>query len=66
MNLQQPGTGAAVGVSLSDEDVKALRRTAYDVSDIDPRTVERAQAGFRHAYDVARRVSEGKLDPLSA
>lgn len=66
MNLQQPGTGATVGAPLSDEDIKALRRTAYDISDIDPRTVQRVQAGFRHAYDVARRVSEGKLDPLSA
>lgn len=66
MSLQQAETGATGGVGLSAEDANALRRTAYDVSDIDPRTVERAQAGFRHAYDIARRVSEGKLDPLSA
>jgi uncharacterized membrane protein len=56
----------ATGIALSQEDANALRRMARDVSDLDPRTLERAQASFRHAYEVARRVSSGTLDPLSA
>ena len=54
------------GMALTQEDANALRRTAQDVSDLDARTLERAQASFRHAYEVARRVSSGTLDPLSA
>jgi hypothetical protein len=54
------------GIGLTQEDANALRRTAQDVSDLDPRTLARAQASFRHAYEVARRVSSGTLDPLSA
>jgi hypothetical protein len=53
------------GARLSPEDVNALRRTARDLSDIDPQTIARAQAGFRHAYEVAQRICEGTLDPLS-
>jgi uncharacterized membrane protein len=56
----------AHGAELSAEDACALRQTARDVSDLDPRTIQRAQAGFRHAYDIAQRVSDGSLDPLSA
>lgn len=53
------------GMALTADDVNALRRTAHDVSDLDPRTLERAQAGFRYAYQIARGVSDGSLDPLS-
>ena len=57
---------APSGMSLTQDDANALRRTARDVSDLDPRTLERARASFRHAYEVAQRVSSGTLDPLSA
>lgn len=64
--MKNPAVGVTRDTGLSTEDVNALRRTTSDISDLDPRTVERVWAGFRHAYDVAQRVSEGTLDPLSA
>jgi hypothetical protein len=54
------------GMTLTQEDAGALRRTAQDVSDLDARTLQRAQASFKYAYEVALRVSNGTLDPLSA
>jgi hypothetical protein len=50
---------------LSDEDRLALKRTASDLSDIDPATLERAREGFRNAYEVAQKVVDGLIDPLS-
>jgi hypothetical protein len=52
--------------SLTPEDLAALSRSASDLSDFDPRALATAEAGLRYAYRVARRVSEGTLDPLSA
>jgi uncharacterized membrane protein len=67
MSLEIRGPLATTtGIALTEEDANALRQTARDVSDLDRRTLERAQASFRHAYDVAQRVSSGTLDPLSA
>lgn len=51
---------------LTPEDRTALRATYRDISDLDPATVTRAHEGFRRAYDVAQRVVDGNLDPLSA
>jgi hypothetical protein len=66
MSPEPRGPAATPGMSLTQEDLNALRRTTRDVSDLDPRTLERGQASFRHAYEVAQRVSSGALDPLSA
>jgi hypothetical protein len=66
MSLQPFLTGAPHDLRLSDEDMRALRQREVDVSDIDRSTRQRAEAGFRHAYDVAQLVTDGKLDPLSA
>jgi hypothetical protein len=54
------------GIPLSTTDLQALRRTTSDLSDLDPRTLDRAHAGFRHAYTTARRITDGTLDPLTA
>jgi hypothetical protein len=56
----------ASGQNLSDEDLSALKESHRDVSDLDSRTVARANEGFQHAYAVAERVLRGSLDPLSA
>jgi hypothetical protein len=65
MNSELPAVGASAS-TLSKEDSAALRRTVSDVSDLDQRTVERVHAGFRRAYEVAEKVSDGTRDPLSA
>lgn len=66
MSLQPCLTGVPQAMRLSEDDMQALRQRAIDVSDLDQRTRQRADAGFRHAYDVAQLVADGKLDPLSA
>jgi hypothetical protein len=66
MTTQHPADGVPTDPPLSPEDASALRQTAHDLSDLDPQTVARARDGFRHAYEVAQRVSDGTLDPLSA
>lgn len=66
MSLEISGPLTTTGIGLTQEDANALRRTAQDVSDLDPHTLARARASFQHAYEVARRVSSGTLDPLSA
>lgn len=66
MSVELGGQAASAAVALTEADARALRRTAQDVSDLDAGTLERAQASFRHAYEVAQRVSDGTLDPLSA
>lgn len=50
---------------LGASDIAALRDTHVDLSDVDSSTRTRAYAGFRHAYDVAERVLDGRADPLS-
>lgn len=52
--------------SLSPEDDAALDRTAVDLSDIPREAQEAASRRRAHAYEVARRILEGSLDPLSA
>ena len=59
-------TSHALASSLDAEDAEALSKSAHDVSDLDPRIIQRVRAGFRHAYQEAQRISEGSLDPLSA
>ena len=51
---------------LSPEDVAALKAMNGDLSDLDEATLTRAHQGFRHAYEVAERIMNGTLDPLSA
>lgn len=50
---------------LGASDIAALRDTHVNLSDVDNGTRTRAHAGFRHAYDVAQRVLDGRADPLS-
>lgn len=64
MMPRQTNTGTAVP-ALSDDDARALISTASNL-DLRSADVRRAQADFRHAYDVARRVVDGTLDPFSA
>jgi hypothetical protein len=52
--------------SLTEADLQSLSQSATDLSDVDPHTLARAEAGFRYAYRVAKRVTDGTLDPLSA
>jgi hypothetical protein len=61
--IQQVQQGFAA--PLSPEDAQALSKSARDISDLDQRSLNRAQAGFERAYDVARRVTEGNIDPFS-
>lgn len=56
-------TGAA---SLSPEDDAALDLASRDVSDIPEEVQAAASRRRQRAYEVARRVLEGSLDPLSA
>lgn len=51
--------------ALNQADLAALRRSYSDLSDIDERTKARARAGFQHAYAVAQRVVDGRVDPMS-
>lgn len=51
---------------LSETDREALRRTARDLSDIDPRTRARIAADFERAYAIAAGIANGTLDPLTA
>jgi hypothetical protein len=51
---------------LSEQDLAALKDSYRNLDDLDPRTVQQAQAGFRHAYAIAQRVVDGSIDPLSA
>jgi hypothetical protein len=51
---------------LTEADLRSLSQSATNLDDIDPHDLARAQEGLRHAYRVARRVTEGTLDPLSA
>ncbi|MUL48210.1 hypothetical protein FZI85_14380 [Mycobacterium sp. CBMA293] len=50
---------------LDRTDQEALSMSARDLSDIDQRTQERIATGFDRAYDTARRIAEGTLDPLT-
>lgn len=65
MTIQYPYLGTTAPQPLSTDDATALRQSANDISDVDPGAIARARAGFEHAYDVARRVTEGKIDPFS-
>lgn len=51
---------------LSETDRQALRKTATDLSDIDPRTRERIEADFQRGYAIAAGIANGTLDPLTA
>lgn len=59
-----PGHAPRFG-SLSKDDAAALKRSYSDFSDLDERTKARAKAGFQHAYAVAERVVDGRVDPMS-
>lgn len=50
--------------SLTPEDREALIRSASDLSDIDPRTLADIRAGFARAYERARGIADGTIDPL--
>lgn len=50
--------------SLTPEDREALIRSAYDLSDIDPRTLARIKAGFARAYERARGIGDGTINPF--
>jgi hypothetical protein len=51
--------------ALNQADLAALKRSYSDLSDLDERTKARARAGFQHAYTVAQRVVDGRVDPMS-
>lgn len=50
---------------LNQADLAALKRSYSDLTDLDERTKARARAGFQHAYSVAQRVVDGRVDPMS-
>lgn len=50
---------------LTDEDRAALSNSARDLSDVDERTRSRVNAGIQRAYDTARGIGDGRLDPLT-
>ena len=50
---------------LNRTDREALSNSAGYLSDIDQRTQARIATGFERAYDTARRIAEGTLDPLT-
>lgn len=64
--MTQPYTTPDGATSLSPEDDAGLDRTAVDLSDIPTEAQEAAGRRRAHAYEVARRILEGSLDPLSA
>ena len=49
---------------LSEEDMRSLRESATDLSDICPHDLARIRRGFDRAYERARLIREGKLSPL--
>lgn len=51
--------------ALNPEDREALTRSTRDLSDIDQRTQARIATGFRQAYETARGIADGTLDPLT-
>ena len=53
-------------VTLSPEDEAALDQTTADLTDLTPEVIQAAERRQRRAYDIARRVLDGSLDPLSA
>lgn len=63
--MTHPQTTPAGPAGLSPDDA-ALDRTTVDFSDIPAEVQEAAGRRRAHAYEVARRVLEGSLDPLSA
>lgn len=64
--MTQPLALTNGAATLSPEDDAALDRTAEDLCDIPAEAQEAASRRRAHAYEVARRVPEGSLDPLSA
>lgn len=50
---------------LKAEDRAALIRSARDLSDLDDRTRARINAGFLRAYETARGIADGTVDPLT-
>lgn len=51
--------------ALTAEDRAALIRSARDLSDLDDRTRARINAGFLRAYETARGIADGTVDPLT-
>ncbi|EPQ70793.1 hypothetical protein [Mycobacterium marinum] len=51
--------------ALNAADQEALSRSARDINDIDEHTRARIATSFERAYDTARRIAEGTLDPLT-
>lgn len=51
--------------ALTPEDREALTRSTRDLSDIDQRTQNRIASGFQRAYETARGIADGTLDPLT-
>ncbi|MBU8813987.1 hypothetical protein ACAG24_002495 [Mycobacterium sp. pW049] len=51
--------------ALTPEDREALTRSTRDLSDIDQRTQDRIASGFQRAYETARGIADGTLDPLT-
>lgn len=52
-------------LGLSSDDRAALRQSVDDLSDIDARTRARLDAGVQRAYDTARGIASGMLNPLT-
>jgi hypothetical protein len=50
---------------LSHEDRAALSKSVNDLSDIDERTLARLDAGVQRAYETARGIASGTLNPLT-
>jgi hypothetical protein len=51
--------------ALTPEDRDALMKSARDLSDLDNRTRARINAGFARAYETARGIADGTVDPLT-
>ena len=62
---QELAAGTAVPAPLLDEDLRALRASYNDLSDIPASVRDSIDQRFRHASEVARRVSDGTQNPLS-
>lgn len=50
---------------LTPEDRAGLRNSVDDLTDIDKRTLARLDAGVQRAYETARGIANGTLNPLT-
>ncbi len=65
-HLADNNTPKSAYEGLSEADREGLRRSASDLSDIEPDTLRRIEAGFAQAYQRAQEIADGTRAALDS